>query len=68
MPEEGQRLHHEILDEIENRPRISKRLSIVVQQVAAPGRSTMAKGCSDPVNSRWRRTPLGGHHGMHYYL
>ena len=62
------RLHQKILDEIENRPRISKRLSIVVQQMAAMGRSTMVKGCSDPVNSGWRRTPLGGHHGMHYYL
>ena len=62
------RLHQKILDEIENRPRISKRLSIVVQQMAALGRSTMVKGCSDPVNSGWRRTPLGGHHGMHYYL
>lgn len=62
------RLHQSILDEIENRPRVSKRLAIVAQQMAALGRSTIVKGCSDPVNSGWRRTPLGGHHGMHYYL
>lgn len=62
------RLHQTVFDEIEHRPRISKRLSIVVQQMASLGRSTTVKGCSDPVNSGWRRTPLGGHHGMHYYL
>lgn len=62
------RLHQKVLYEIESRPRISKRLAIVAQQMAALGRSTIVKGCSDPVNSGWRRTPLGGHHGMHYYL
>lgn len=62
------RLHEDILDELEDRPRISKRLSVVTQQMAALGRSTIVKGCSDRVNSGWRRTPLGGHHGMHYYL
>ena len=62
------RLHQKVLDEIEPRPRISKRLAVVAQQMAALGRSTIVKGCSDPVNKGWRRTPLGGHHGMHYYL
>ncbi len=62
------RLHETVLDGIRDRPRIGKRLSIVAQQMAALGRSTIVKGCSDPVNRGWRRTPLGGHHGMHYYL
>ncbi|MDE0102907.1 MAG: hypothetical protein OXN89_11050 [Bryobacterales bacterium] len=62
------RLHQQVLEEIGERPRISKRLSIVVQQMAALGRSTIVKGCSGHANRGWRRTPLGGHHGMHYYL
>ena len=61
-------LHEAVLEEIETRTRISKRLSIVVQQMAAHGRSTIVKGCSDRANRGWRRTPLGEHHGMHYYL
>ena len=61
-------LHQSILEAIEHRPRTSKRLAIVTQQLAALGRSTIVKGCSDTVNSGWRRTPLGGQHGMHYYL
>ena len=62
------RLHLKLLEEIETRPRISKRLAVVAQQMAAMGRSTIVKGCSDQSNRGWRRTPLGGHHGMHYYL
>ncbi len=62
------RLHQQVLEEIDDRPRISKRLSIVAQQMAALGRSTIVKGCSGQANRGWRRTPLGGHHGMHYYL
>lgn len=61
-------LHHSIFEAIGHRPRTSKRLAIVAQQLAAFGRSTIVKGCSDPANSGWRRTPLGGQHGMHYYL
>ena len=62
------RLHDSVLDEIQGRPRISKRLAIVTQQMAALGRTTIVKGCKDPANRGWRRSPLGGQHGMHYYL
>lgn len=61
-------LHLDILDHIKDLPHVSKRLGIVVQQLAALGRTTIVKGCSDRKNRGWRRTPLGGGNGMHYYL
>ena len=61
-------LHTDVLDGIEDLLHVSKRLAIVVQQLAAQGRTTIVKGCR-AENSGWRRTPLGGGgHGMHYYL
>lgn len=62
------RLHQDVLDRIRDRPRVGKRLAVVAQQMAALGRSTIVKGCSDSVNRGWRRTPLGGSGGMHFYL
>ena len=62
------RLHESVLTGIQGRPAISKRLAIAVQQLAALGRTTIVKGCSDPANRGWRRTPLGGQGGMHHYL
>ncbi len=62
------RLHGSVLADIQGRPAISKRLAIAVQQLAALGRTTIVKGCGDAANRGWRRTPLGGQGGMHYYL
>ena len=62
------RLHDSVLNDIQGRPAISKRLAIAVQQLAALGRTTTVKGCSDAANRGWRRTPLGGRGGMHHYL
>ena len=61
-------LHHSVVDDIIKYPSVEKRLAIVTQQLAAMGRTTIVKGCSDAKNRGWRRTPLGGHSGMHYYL
>ena len=61
-------LHFDILDHIKDLPHVSKRLGIVVQHLAAHGRTSIVKGCSDRKNRGWRRTPLGGGNGMHYYL
>lgn len=61
-------LHIDILDHIKDLPHVSKRLGIVVQHLAAHGRTSIVKGCSDRKNRGWRRTPLGGGNGMHYYL
>ena len=62
------RLHDSVLEGLKGRPAVSKRLAIAVQQLAALGRTTIVKGCSDTANRGWRRTPLGGHGGMHFYL
>ena len=61
-------LHIGVLDDIKDLPHVSKRLGIVVQHLVALGRTTIVKGCSDSKNRGWRRTPLGGANGMHYYL
>ncbi len=54
--------------EASQNPQLSKRLGVIVQQLAAHGRTSRVKGCSDAKNRGWRRTPLGGSGGMHYYL
>ena len=61
-------MHDEVLEDVRDRPAVEKRLAIIVQQLASLGRTTIVKGCSDTKNRGWRRTPLGGHSGMHYYL
>ncbi len=61
-------LHDAISDFLEGRKAVSKRLVIAAQQLAAVGRTTIVKGCSDRENRGWRRTPLGGQGGMQYYL
>ena len=43
------------------------RLGLVLQHLAAHGRTTIVKGCRDG-NRGWRRSPLGGANGMQYYL
>jgi len=60
----------DISDTLENLDmRLSKRLGIVLHHMAAYGRTTCVKGCSDSANKGWLRTPLGGgSSGMHYYL
>ena len=45
-----------------------QRLGIVLQHLAAHGRTTVVKGCRDAANRGWRRSPLGGSGGMQYYL
>ncbi len=62
------RIHDSVLEGVRGRPSISKRLAIAVQHLAAMGRTTIVKGCRDTANRGWRRTPLGGHGGMHFYL
>lgn len=47
---------------------LSRRLNLVLHQMAAHGRPSVAKACSDAVNRGWRRTPMGGNNGSHYYL
>ena len=60
-------LHPEVSDRLRGWTHLYKRLGIVLQHLAAHGRTTVVKGCGDS-NRGWRRSPLGGHNGMQYYL
>lgn len=60
-------VHPEVSDRLREWTHLYKRLGIVLQHLAAHGRSTVVKGCRD-VNRGWRRSPLGGNNGMQYYL
>ena len=60
-------VHPEVSDRLREWTHLYKRLGIVLQHLAAHGRSTVVKGCRD-ANRGWRRSPLGGNQGMQYYL
>ena len=60
-------LHPEVSDHVRVWAHLYKRLGIVLQHLAAHGRTTVVKGCRDG-NRGWRRSPLGGANGMQYYL
>ena len=60
-------VHPEVSDRLREWTHLYKRLGIVLQHLAAHGRSTVVKGCRD-ANRGWRRSPLGGNNGMQYYL
>ena len=44
-----------------------RRLGLILEQLAAHGRTAIVKGCARPSRG-WRRSPLGGAHGSQYYL
>ena len=60
-------LHPEVSDRLRAWAHLYGRLGIVLQHLAAHGRTTVVKGCRDG-NRGWRRSPLGGANGMQYYL
>ncbi len=60
-------LHESVPDELTNRSNLRRRLGLVLQHLAAHGRTSVVKGCRGE-NSGWRRTPLGGNGGMQFYL
>ena len=60
-------LHPDVSDHVRVWRHLYQRLGIVLQHLAAHGRTTVVKGCRDG-NSGWRRSPLGGANGMQYYL
>lgn len=60
-------LHPDVSDELRDWTHLYKRLGIVLQHLAAHGRTTVVKGCRDK-NRGWRRSPLGGANGMQFYL
>ena len=60
-------IHPEVCDRLSAWPHLHRRLGIMVQHLAANGRSTVVKGCRND-NKGWRRSPLGGNNGMQWYL
>lgn len=62
------RVHPDALDVLGELTHLRRRLGIVLQHLAAHGRTTVVKGCRDAANRGWRRSPLGGGGGMQYYL
>ena len=60
-------LHPEVSDHLRVWAHLFGRLGIVLQHLAAHGRTTVVKGCRDR-NRGWRRSPLGGANGMQFYL
>ena len=61
-------VHPEVPDGLGGMTPLRQRLGIVLQHLAAHGRTTVVKGCRDAANRGWRRSPLGGGGGMQYYL
>ena len=60
-------LHPEVSDRLRDWTHLYRRLGLVLQHLAAHGRTTIVKGCRD-ANRGWRRSPLGGGQGMQFYL
>ena len=61
-------VHPDVPDGLAGLTQLCQRLGIVLQHLAAHGRTTVVKGCRDAANRGWRRSPLGGNGGMQYYL
>ena len=61
-------VHPDVPDGLGELTHLRQRLGIVLQHLAAHGRTTVVKGCRDAANRGWRRSPLGGSGGMQYYL
>lgn len=57
-------VHSEVPDGLGGMTPLRQRLGIVLQHLAAHGRTTVVKGCRDAVNRGRRRSPLGGSGGM----
>ena len=61
-------LHEDVVESVPDHIAFRRRLALVLQHLAAHGRTGVVKSCSDAANRGWRRTPLGGTGGMQYYL
>ena len=60
-------LHPSVSDTLRGWPHLYRRLGLILEQLAAHGRTAIVKGCARP-NRGWRRSPLGGANGNQYYL
>jgi hypothetical protein len=62
-------VHHEVSEWFESAPGdpYRRRANLAIQHLAAFGRTNIVKTVRGP-NRGWRRAPLGGQGGYHYYL
>ena len=60
-------IHPEVPLRLHDTPLLFQRLGLLIEQLAARGRTSVVKGCQGN-NRGWLRTPLGGAHGQQYYL
>ena len=60
-------LHPSVSDTLREWSHLYRRLGLILEQLAAHGRTAIVKGCARP-NRGWRRSPLGGARGSQYYL
>ncbi len=60
-------LHEDVPDFTQGKADLHQRLGLVLQHLMAYGRTGVVKGCRGSIRG-WRRSPMGGRHGMHYYL
>ena len=65
-------IHDDILtrqkDEGFSKGPLGRRLTMVITFLIAHGRTSVVKGVRGEENRGWRRSPLGGNHGNHFYL
>ena len=65
-------IHDDILtrqkDEGFSKGPLGRRLTMVITLLIAHGRTSVVKGVRGEENRGWRRSPLGGNHGNHFYL
>ena len=60
-------IHPALCDTLRSRDPLYKRLGIVLEQLAAHGRTAVVKSAGEE-NRGWLRSPLGGNGGQQYYL
>ena len=60
-------IHPEVQEVVRPHENLYARLGLVIEQLAARGRTSIVKTCQGD-NRGWYRTPLGGAGGNHYYL
>ena len=60
-------MHPEVPLALRERTALFRRLGLLIEQLAARGRTSVVKGCREP-NTGWFRAPLGGSNGKQFYL
>lgn len=60
--------HQDVYEGLQDHSHLNKRATLAVRQIVTSGHTSVVKGCSDPDNRGWLRSPLGGGNKNHFYL